>query len=465
MHIDSMSFRYAGKIKYIKCLSGLTGCWIRCVFVLLIFSLSAPAGAEDLLGIFSLAVKNDPQIRAAGFIHAASRETLEQAWADVRPRLALTGDFEFTSQNIRNSDNDVYDTGRANFDTQTYGLNLSQILFKYDSFIGISQAKAELVRADAELEMARQELIIRVARAYLDALEARDVVDFTRTEMTAVEKHFEFARERHKMGLAPVTDLYDAKARLAEVAARMVAVENQLDDALEGLRELCGSPVSDPAGLREHMPLVAPEPAAVAPWVEKALSRNPEIQAKRQALEVAVKEVLRQKAGHYPTVDVVGEYSYEDTDGSVFGGGYRLENSALLLRFNLPLYQGGRVASKVREAIELKKKAEEDVTEIQRSIERRIRSAHSGVSSAIKKVEALRESVVAQELALTGKKEGYRSGLFTILAVLDTEQELYEARRDFTLARYDYILNRLLLTQSVGALSETDLFTINQWLN
>lgn len=445
-----------------KRLQAVRGVWTGGL-LLAAMLVATPAQATDLLGVYRQALKNDPQFQAARYECLATAEARPQAWAGLLPTAGFSYEYAETGQDIVSSDNTVYDSGSTTFGRYSYTLSLTQPVFRYAAIVRLGQAKAEVQRAGVRLDAALQELMLRVAEKYLLALAARDQLDFARAEEAADQSHFELAKGRHEMGLAPITDLHDAKARLATVRARTIEAENQLDDALQALRELTGEAVVDLSPLQRELPLVGPEPNEAQPWVEAALNQNLTLEVQRLTVKVAEKEVARQRAGHYPTLDLIGQYNDEETDGSLFGGGSEVETRELLLKFNLPLYEGGLVQSRLRQAAGLRQKASQELEQAIRAVMRQARSAYLGVQSAISRVRALEQSVVSQQLALEAKQEGFRSGLYTGLAVLDAERDLYQARQDYAQARYDYLLNSLKLKQAAGTLKYDDLTQVGGW--
>ncbi|PLX80294.1 MAG: type I secretion protein TolC, partial [Desulfuromonas sp.] len=276
-------------------------------------------------------------------------------------------------------------------------------------------------------------------------------------------QHYELASGRFEMGLAPITDLHDARARLASREARTLEAEIALGDALQALRELTGDIPEALQPLADGFEPIDPEPDAVEPWVEAALEQNLTVQSQRELVELARRTVKIQKAGHYPTLDLVGRFNNQTTDGTLFGGGSEVETTDITLQFSLPLYHGGATSSKSREANEQYNKARSDYEKALRETERLARSSFLGVKNSIARIAALKQALVAQQSTLEAKQEGYRSGLFTSLAVLDAERDLYMAMAEFAQSRYDYILNSLKLRQADGSLSETDLELASSW--
>jgi len=437
------------------------------VFLILVILLavwpSAALAQQGLAEIYRLAVENDPTLAGAQHLRAATRESLTQAWSEVRPTLDASFTYTDTTQEIISSDNTVYDQGKSDYGTEEYGLTLRQPLLRIDTFMAVKRARIEQVKADFDLEAINQELIVRVTERYLKALSAQDQLEFARAEEMAVRQHYELASGRFEMGLAPITDLHDAKARLASREARTLEAEIMLGDAMQALRELTGSLPESLVPLDGTFEPVTPEPDDVEPWVTGALEQNLTVQSQRELVELARRTVEIQKAGHYPTLDLVGRFNNQTTDGTLFGGGSEVETTDITLQFSLPLYHGGVTSSKSREANEQYNKARSDFEKAMRETERLARSSFLGVKNSIARIVALKEAVVSQQSTLEAKQEGYRSGLFTSLAVLDAERDLYMAMTEYAQARYDYILNSLKLRQADGSLSETDLEQAGGW--
>jgi outer membrane protein len=314
----------------------------------------------------------------------------------------------------------------------------------------------------------------------MDTLEAYDNLEFTRSEEEAVKLHFELAKERYANGLAPITDFHDANARFAYVTALRIVAENDLDDALEALTAITGQKTHNPnrliiyknssslsstsEGTGREMPLISPDPDNLDSWIEASPEGNLEVQVRKQDLLIAEQEIERQRAGHLPTITLVGRINRNYEGGSLFGGDSDLETREAILQLNIPIFQGFSVRSKTREARMLSKAAEQELERETRLAKREARAAFLGVKSAIKNTEALRQSVISSEIALEAKKEGFKSGLFPSLAILDAERDLHQAKLEYSRSQYNYILNGLRLKKAVGTLSEDDLEGINQWL-
>jgi outer membrane protein len=418
----------------------------------------------DIMDVYRLAVQNDPTFQSYQFRTFVAQEGKRQTLAAMLPEVVATAAYVHQSQDIVSSDNEVYSSGSSDYGTTTYGVTLKQPLFDWAAYLGWKQAEVVRLRSEVEYLLAGQELITRVADLYFKALAARDRLEYAIVEQTAVEKHFELAQSRLDMGLVPITDLHDAKARLAATEAQTIEARNNLADALQALSEVTGGDVEDLMGLGPNVSFSGPEPAVLDDWLKSALEGNPAIEMGKRAVEAAELEVKRRGAGHYPTLDLVGSYDDEDTEDSLFGGSSEVETFKVGVQLTVPLYQGGEVSSRVRSARHEVSIARQELVRQTRSVDRKTRSAFLGVDSSLKRVDALAESVRANRLALEAKQDGFMSGLFTSLAVLDAERDLALVSIDHAQARYDYILNSLRLRQAVGTLAENDLAELENWL-
>jgi len=447
-----------------KCISACRIAILSAVFVSMFAVSSNAATTGDLLYYYNLALKNDPQLRGAEYESLATRETLRQAYAGLLPQIYGNLSYTLTYQNINSSENKVYAVGSTDYNSMQYGVNITQPIFRYASFLSVGQAKSVLNRSALELEKARQDLALRVVEAYMDVLLNKDKLAAVKAEESAVELQYERAKERTENGMAPITDRYDTEARLAAVKAQRVEAENVLNDAFQALTEICGVPALEIKPLKDEIPLTRPFPENIAHWTEAGLKQNLEIQIQKLKAEIADKEVGRQRSAHYPTLDFQGDYNTNDTKGSLFGGGSNTTTYNLMLKLNIPFYEGGLITSKTREAANLHQSALQGVTKQNRAAERKVRATYNGVVSAMARVEAMKKSVDAQMLVVEAKEEGFKAGLFISLAVLDAMQDLYRYKKEYSQARNDYILNSFRLKHTVGTLNPEELNLVNAWL-
>lgn len=440
--------------------------------------------AKDLMAILQYAFEQDPAYRGEQFRHEASPEKVRQAYADLLPFVNAEGYYQHTRQKVYETDVAVYDTENAEYPSYGYTFNLRQPLFRYPAFLQIFLAKTEVKRADLQLERARQDLMMRVADVFIGVLGTQDSLAFARAEEETLTRHFLLARGRYESGLAPLTDLHDAKARLAYTTATRVNAESRLADAREALMEITGTETPRLARFRhalvdgdallalsgedtetpDQMPLPGPHPDDIDTWIQAAFDQNLEVRIQQQEVELARRQIAFIRGGRLPVIELTGRINREDEGGSLFGGGSDLETAEATVQMNLPIYQGGFVSSRIREARKLHLAAEQDLERAVRGVRRETKAAFLGIKSAVENAAALRQSVISSQMALSAKQEGYRSGLLPSLVVIDAERDLFRTKREYVQAQYDYLLNGLRLKRAVGTLSPADLAAINQWL-
>ncbi len=435
------------------------GAWVGVALLL-----PMPVRAETLQQAYALAHQNDPKFRAAQAESRAAGMAIDQARAGFLPTVKLDVEEMETRQRILSSKNPIFGAGVTNFPTYSHTLSVNQPIFRKDVIERFAQAQSVVRQAEFTLLAAEQDLQLRTTAAYLVVLAATDSLALASAEREAVGKVLDLAREKLKMGLGTITSQYDAEARYAVTQAREIEAQNKLRDARQGLREITGTLIDKVQTLRDEFPLETPEPAVIERWLEIALEQNLVLRAKREAVDVARQEVERQRAGHFPSLNLIANHNRRQAGGTLFGGGNDVETTDLSLRLSIPIYEGGLTSAVTQEAAFRYQKALEDSEQERRSVERATRAFYDGTLSGVSLVKALRQSVVAQQSALDAKVEGHKSGLFALLPVLDAQRDLYLAKRDYAQSRYDYLLYRLRLKQAAGTLSETDLVGIGEAL-
>lgn len=443
--------------------------WIRKgAGLLLALALPATVCAVSLQEAYKLALENDAKFRSAQAEARASGTATDQARAGFLPTIRFDLERTETRNNVLRNENAFVGVGARTYQTDSHTLSITQPVFRADVIARFAQSQAVVRQADFTLLASEQDLLLRTTAAYLAVLAATDSTALAAAEREAVGKVLDQARERLKMGLGTITNQYDAAARYAVTEARQVEANNKLRDARQALREITGKMIDEVQTLREQFALETPEPPMVERWVESALEQNLILRARREAVEVARREVERQRAGHMPSVNLLVNHNRRDAGSSLvngsFGPGTLVETTDVTLRLSVPIFEGGFTSAVTREASHRYQKSQEDLELDRRSVDRLTRAAYDGTFGAVGLILALQQSVFAQERALEGKEEGLKAGLFPLLPVLDAQRDLYLARRDYAQSRYDYLLYRLRLKQAAGTLSEADLVSVGSAL-
>lgn len=434
------------------------------------------ASADNLLDVAQKAKQNDPAYLAAEANYRAQQQLLPQARALLMPNLSANADYSRnsnkTTRNPGESTKDVLRDG--SFNSKGYSLSLTQPVFNGASFAALKQAKTTVRKAIIDFAVAKQDLFIRTSTTYFEVLRAQDNLELAVAEKTSIARQLELANARLEVGLATITEVHEARARYQAAEAAEIESQNLLEDAREALQELTGTVIDridrlkSDARLKEEIASLTPDPPDIKQWVKTALAQNLKLQSSETEMEIAKQQIHLQRSGHLPTLDIVGNSSRTDSDGSsslaLPDDDLSTENNTIGLELSIPLFQGGLITAQSKEAKYLYTASVQEHERQRRATIRSTRAAFLGVNSGVKRIQALNQSVIAGESALDAKNQGFQAGINTNQDVLDAQRDLFRAKRDHADARYSYILNLLLLKQSAGTLDIEDLNEINGWL-
>ncbi len=415
--------------------------------------------AESLQDIYQLALTTDPTLGAAEAEYQAALQTKPQARAALLPQLNAQAGHDWLDTEFNNSA-EVF--RNDSYKSRTYGLNLNQVLYNKESWVRFAQADSQIAQAEAQILAARQELMVRTAEAYFDALSAKDSLEFAEAEKEAIARQLEQSRERFEVGLIAITDVKESEAQHDLAIAEEIDAQNQLNISGENLQAIIGRLPESLQPLDENFKLVTPEPANIQKWEDSALDNSLALKAAQFTLETAKKEVDRRRAGHYPTLDLKAQYGNQDNDGG-FNRGEAI-NSSVGLEFKLPLYSGGLTSAQVGEATQLHEQARNNFELQRRESVRETRASYLNVIAGISRVKALKQALSSTETAAEAAQAGFEVGTRTAVDVLLALRETYRAKRDYSRARYDYILSTFRLKQAAGTLTAKDIADINRWL-
>ncbi|NIO41833.1 MAG: TolC family outer membrane protein [Burkholderiales bacterium] len=439
---------------------------IRIVVMLFALLVAGPVLALDLLDIYREAQANDSRYAAARAQFQSQQERLPQARAGLLPDINFDAAYNYTDVDVDYLDAITFDSGRRDYNAYNYGLSLIQPLYRRQNKLALDQAVVQVAQAATDLDLAGQDLILRAAQAYFDVLLARFNLRAERAQQTAVGEQLEQAKRNFVVGTATITDQREAQARYDLTSARVIAADNDLRVATQALELLTGRPVTEElAGLRAGVEFRPPAPKSIEAWVEQSYATNLEVLRAQQALDIARTEVQRQRAGHQPTLDLVGSISEAYQGSSNFGVGSETTSGIIGVELNLPLYQGGAVNSRTREAIGQQDRATQELESARRSVGQATREAYLGVTLGIAQVGAFEQAVASTELQLESTKLGQEVGVRTAVDVLNAQSQLTLARRDLAQAVYNTLLSQLRLQAAVGRLVEADLLNINELLD
>jgi outer membrane protein len=431
------------------------------------------ASANELLRLYELAVNNDATLQAAAAQRDAARQARPIAFGALLPQVTGTGStaadnleiLTFEGQKCVEGQIDPT-TGRpqeCTAKTTPYSVALSadMALFNWELIQRYSQAGSQVALAETTFRTAQQNLALRVAQAYFDVLNAADNVRFASANRDAVERQLDLAKKRFEVGLSAVTDVQEAQASYDLIVAQGIAAEQSLTNARAALNEITGGGEAQLNVLKEDMPLLGPNPDSVADWIKTAADGNFDLMGARLALEVADKDVSATRAKHYPTLAVNGTLSQQEQSGFQSG---ELRDERVTLQARLPIFAGFATQAAVRQAEATREQRKAELEGRRRLVERTTRQDYHGVIAGVSLVKARKQAVLSNTTALEASTVGLEVGARTQVDVLNAQQLLFAAQRDYSKSRYDYLMSILRLKSDAGQLVQKDLAEIDALL-
>ncbi|HBZ48539.1 MAG TPA: hypothetical protein DEO93_15485 [Stenotrophomonas sp.] len=423
------------------------------------------ASAADLLQVYEMARNGDPQLSAAESTRLFDKEGAVQARAALLPQ--INGEASLT----RNRTNPNHDVSSTSYTTKNrnYGISGSQTLVNFTQFANL-RAQRELSKAaDFNLDSANDDLIVRTSAAYFNVLVGIESLSAAQTNEAAAKKQFDFADKRLEVGLAPITDVHEARAQYDQARANTIIAQNTLADAYQALTELTGQPVTDlralPADFRPELPA---KYATVDQLVNEAVAQNPALKAQELQVSAAEASVSAARAGHLPTLSLGASVGRQASWGDVVGSGSNFSpdarSNSVGLTLSVPIFSGGATQSGVRQALAQRDIAQDGYEQQKRALDRNTRNAYQTLVAGISEVEARRLAVVSAQSAYDASQVGLEVGTRTVLDVIQNQRILFSAQLDYANARYTFLQNRLQLGQAIGTLDIAELQDINRLL-
>src|SRR2546423_2003644 len=436
-----------------------------CLPLSLAVALSAvPARAADLLQIYRDALANDATYASARATRDAGLESLPQGLAQILPTVNATAFTQDNRNNIsfRGAAPDSQRQGNSNGFTVT----LTQPLFNWQNIQVYKEAGFKAAQAEATFGQATQDLIVRVAQAYFDVLASQDSLAFIQAQKVAISEQLAQAKRNFEVGTATITDTHEAQARFDLIVAQEIAAENDLENKRRALQALNGKEYAELAPLRADVRLAPPNPNNMQDWVDLAQKQSYPVALQEATTEVARLEAKRSFAAHLPTLDFIATYGKTGQSATVTSPvGSDVTTTQIGLQFALPLYKGGAISSREREAAALSLKAKDDLENARRQAALSAQQTYLSVINGIAQVGALEQALVSSQSALDSNKLGYEVGVRINIDVLNAQQQLFSTRRDLSTARYNAMLNQLRLKSAAGSLRAEDLEEVNRALS
>jgi outer membrane protein len=424
-----------------------------------------PAAAEDLLQVYRDAQRYDAVYAAARFSLEAGRERIPQARALLLPTLNLTANAAAQRIELESSNQLLSPDFVRSPTTSGYTFTLSQPVFRPQNLAQRDQADYQVRQAEATFAQASQDLAVRAGQAYFDVLTAQDTLALVGAQKAAISEQLAQAKRNFEVGTATITDTHEAQARYDLIIAQEIAAQNDLENKRRALQLVTGKEYTQLKPLRSEIRLSPPVPTDMQSWVDLAEKQSYPVLIQQALADIAQIETKRASAGHMPTLDLVGTYGATRDTGSLQSGvGRDITTSQLSLQLAVPLYQGGSISSREREAAANYLKARQDLENARRTAALTTRQTYLAVINGIAQVGALEQALTSSQSALDSNRLGYEVGVRINIDVLNAQQQLFSTRRDLAVARYNAILNQLRLKAAAGSLREEDLEEVNRAL-
>ena len=422
------------------------------------------ANANSLMDVYELALKNDAQLKADEARYQADREAKALGRAGLLPQINARASL---SRSDSESTNNLTNTSvKSDSDSQGWDITLNQPLFDMAAWYNYQRGSKLTELAEAQYSADQQNLIVRVATAYFDVLRAIDNLEATIAEEQALAKQLEQAKQRFAVGLTAITEMHEAQAAYDSAAAATLEARGLIGINFEALEVLTGRQETMVAPLSAKFPVIAPSPANRADWVEFALKNNYSLKAAKLQADSYLDSAKAAKAGHLPTLDLSLGYSESDSDGDEAGVDFdnTREGSSASLTLNVPIYTGGRTSASRRQAYANYNQFFELYNSTQRNVIQSTRSLHLTMDTDVARIQARKQAVISNQSALEATQSGYEVGTRNLVEVLLAQRNLYQARRSYSDALFDYVINSFRLREAAGMLTPADVQAIDQWL-
>ncbi|MCR9278082.1 MAG: TolC family outer membrane protein [Pseudomonadaceae bacterium] len=434
--------------------------------VIAALALTQAATATDLKDVFEAAKANDAVIGAARAQYEAARQALPQARSGLLPQVSAQGATSWNELSFPVGPQFNPDTGLfeevpdQQYNDHSWSATLNQPIVNFSAWFTYTSAKAAVEQAKTALDAAEQNLIVRATEAYLNVLRAQDLLDSTQAAEAAVKRQLEQVQQRFDVGLVAITDVLEAQAAYDDALVNRIQADGDHDIFFENLRTLTGTAYDSLSRLSEELPIVNPAPADEEQWVQTALITNYGVKGAQHAVAAAARTLRSRRSDHLPTLGASALRNHDVTGGPSFLGG-KTDVTRYSLTLNVPIFSGGLVRSRARQASAELEGARQQLLDAQRTVARDTRNLFRAVATDVVRVRARQRAIESSQSALDATETGYEVGTRNIVDVLQAQQRLFGSQFDYADSRYRYVLDLMRLKQSTGTLSDEDLYELN----
>lgn len=430
--------------------------------------------AENLVDVLNIAQDNDPTLKAAQYTQQASEESKKQAWANFMPQ--VSGDWNKSKSINNKSTFGLFGTVESpDSSSNGWSVTLNQTIYDHRNFLRLRQGDLDKAKGMADYDAAEQDFLIRVSQSYFDVLTQIDAVSFAEAEEKAIQRQLDQAEQRYEVGLAAITDVHEARAQYDGARASVISAKNLLDDKKEALFEITQMHFDQLDALPEDIEQMTLANNELSYWESTGLENNPNLGAAKITAELAELDFKTQRAGHLPTVGLRATHSNStnnditlaspDDPENFITDDRESEGQSISLSVSIPIFSGGRTSSLSKQSKLRYKAAMQNLDKTNHSTVRSIRNALHNVEAGWSSVQARKLAMVSAKSAEEATTAGFEVGTRNIVEVLNSQRGLYQAQRDYSRAKHDYLMNILQLKRAAGVLSQQDIKDINQLLS
>lgn len=440
-----------------------------------------PAHAINLIEVYQQAQYSDPTFQQAISERLATKTGVPISAAALLPNISLTANPTITRYGYAGTQYVTVFSGVPQAGTiaprnltQRYydlSLNVTQTVFNFAQFSAVANAVALSKAADAKLNAALQDLMIRVSKAYFAVLKDEENLSYNDSNKLANAEQLEQVTQQYKVGLRTLTEVYTARANYDSAVASYIAAQTTLDSDREKLRVITGRYYPHLSRLSDNFPLISPKPSDMNTWVSSAIKHNWNIKNNQYQVDAKLQLIRQQFAGHLPTVAIQGSISRQYYDNvnnyrtfNLRNGPGTIGSREIGLMVTMPLFSGGSVIAQTNQAVYNYQAAQQQLEQVIRDTVSQTRTSYLTVVAGISQVSADKEAVKSNVSSLEGLEASYRVGTGTLVDVLNQQRLLFQAQTTYAQDRYAFVNNVLLLKQAAGTLSYEDLCAINHWL-
>ena len=414
--------------------------------------------AQGLMDFYKDALENDPKYQSALHERKAGKEFELIGKAGLLPSVSTS--LNYSANQVE--DRKTFGTSQPNlnYDSKSAVLSARQPIFNWDAWQRFHGGRFQSSFSDAKLASDKQDLILRLATAYLDALLAEDQLRLSTVQLEAYTENRILNQQLFEKGAGTLTDVLETAARFELANAGVLEAQNNVTYLRTELSVIVGKQPGALLSLAGKLPALHLEPTTLDDWENLSLENNPEVLLQRFTVEFQMTEAERLRGGHLPRIDLVASISRSTADSLAT---YSQESTlkALGFQLSLPLYNGGGVSAQVRQAISRVSSGQADLVAIQKKTISDVRKYFNLLNSTYKKINAIERAEMAASETIKATRRSVTGGYRVNLDVLMAIQQLYQVEKDLSEARHAYLMTYLRLHAAAGVLNEDVLSKIS----